>query len=164
MKFLGTFSLALAFIFPLAPDTEAFADSAAMILPVDEARLEVINPDGSTSSFSIEVADENHEQSAGLMFRLSLADDHGMLFVFDRTKRLSFWMKNTALPLDLIFIGEDGKVIDVLPGKPFSLSPISPAEPGRFVFEVKSGIANKNGIVAGSLMRHPTIDAISGIN
>ncbi len=160
------FALAICFslaLFPLLLTGPAAADSAAMILPIDASELVAINPDGSESRFTVEIADDDDEQSAGLMFRLSMGDSHGMLFVFDRTRRLSFWMKNTPMPLDLIFVGQDGKVIDIFKGKPYSLSSIGPVQPARFVLEVKSGIAAKNGIVRGTVFRHPAIDAITGV-
>ena len=132
----------------------------AMRLPVDPAPL-VAETAGGERSFTIEIADDDSERSAGLMFRESMDDDHGMLFVFPETKEAGFWMKNTPMPLDLIFIGEDGRVRAILPGEPFSEAVISPVEPVRFVLELKQGTADKAGIRDGDLLRHPAIDATS---
>ena len=96
------------------------------------------------------------------MFRESMDDDHGMLFVFPQTQPVGFWMKNTPMPLDLLFIGKDGRIRDILPGEPFSEASISPGEPVRFVLELKRGMAEKAGIKDGDLMRHPAIDEASG--
>ena len=134
--------------------------SEPMILPVDPAPL-VVESAGGSSTFSIEIADDNEERGRGLMFRKDMADDRGMLFVFENTRQVGFWMKNTPMPLDLIFIGEDGVVLDVLPGEPFSEAPIGPRAPVRFVLEVKRGIAMAAGIEAGMQVRHPVIDAIA---
>ena len=66
-------------------------------------------------------------------------------------------MKNTPMPLDLIFIGQDGMIRDILPGEPFSEALIAPGEPVRFVLELKRGTAEKAGIKDGDLVRHPAI-------
>lgn len=128
----------------------------AMRLPVDPAPLVAVTA-GGERSFTIEVADEPNERSAGLMFRETMDDDHGMLFVFGETRPVTFWMKNTPMPLDLVFVGEDGVVIDILPGEPFSPATVGPAEPVRYVLELKRGTAEKAGIRKGDVLRHPAI-------
>lgn len=145
--------------FALPP--RAFADGQAMVLPVDPAPL-VAETSGGNRSFRIEVADDPRERERGLMFREPLEDDRGMLFVFEQTGEVGFWMKNTPSPLDLVFIGDDGRVRAVLPGKPFSEAVITPGVPVRFVLEVKAGIAEKAGIGAGDRIRHPAVDKIAG--
>jgi uncharacterized membrane protein (UPF0127 family) len=133
---------------------------APMILETDPAPLVAETASGE-KSFTIEVADEDHERAAGLMFRTEMPDDHGMLFEFQQTRPVAFWMKNTPMPLDLVFIGEDGKVIAVLPGEPFSTASITPNAPTRFVLELKAGTAQKAGIVDGVRLRHPRIDVVA---
>jgi uncharacterized membrane protein (UPF0127 family) len=137
------------------------ADDRAQILPVDPAPLVAVTG-GGEKSFTIEVADDTGERSAGLMFRETMADDRGMLFVFEQTQPVGFWMKNTPMPLDLVFIAEDGTVRAVRPGVPFSEAVISPGEPVRFVLELKAGTAEKAGIVGGTKIRHPLIEQIAG--
>lgn len=139
----------------------AAADSRAMILPVDPVPL-VAETSGGNRSFSIEIADDPLERQRGLMFREKMDDARGMLFVFEETSDVGFWMKNTPLPLDLVFIGEDGRVRAVLPGEPFSEAVISPGVPVRFVLEVKAGIAEKAGVGEGDRIRHPAVDRIAG--
>ncbi|MBD0414981.1 DUF192 domain-containing protein [Oryzicola mucosus] len=134
----------------------ALSDNSPMDLPADPAPL-VIQTQNGDKSFTIEIADEAGERAMGLMYRTDLSDDEGMLFVFGQTQPLSFWMKNTPLPLDLIFIGRDGRIRDIKQGQPFSEAPISPSEPARFVLELKAGTADKNGIKRGDLLRHPAI-------
>lgn len=145
--------------FYLATQQPVSADQA-MRLPVDPVPL-VVETDSGERSFTIEVADEPTERAAGLMFRQTMDDDRGMLFVFPRAQPVSFWMKNTPMPLDLVFIGEDGKVIAVLPGEPFSTASITPDAPTRFVLELKAGTAQKAGIVDGVRLRHPRIDVVA---
>ena len=137
------------------------ADSRAMRLPVDPAPL-VAETSSGERSFTIEVADDLSERSRGLMFRETMADDHGMLFVFEQTQEVGFWMKDTPMPLDLVFIAQDGRVRGVLPGEPFSEALISPGEPVRFVLELKRGTAEKTGIKNGDLIRHPLIGGAAG--
>lgn len=133
----------------------------AMRLPVDPVPL-VAETAGGERAFTIEIADDQSERSAGLMFRETMDDDHGMLFVFPDSSQLGFWMKNTPMPLDLIFIGQDGRVRDILPGEPFSEALIATDEPTRFVLELKRGQAEKSGIRDGDFLRHPAINEAAG--
>lgn len=133
----------------------------AMRLPVDPVPLVAETASGE-HAFTIEIADDDSERSAGLMFRETMDDDHGMLFVFPESRPLGFWMKNTPMPLDLVFIGQDGRVRAILPGEPFSEASISPAEPAQFVLELKRGQAGKAGIEAGDFLRHPAINEAPG--
>ena len=134
----------------------ALADGRAMVLPVDPAPLIVATKDGERR-FSIEIAATPTERGAGLMFRETMADDHGMLFVFEATRRVSFWMKNTIMALDLLFIDEDGRLRAIRQGEPFSEAVIASGVPVRFVLELKAGTAAKTGIAEGDLVRHPAI-------
>ena len=161
----GLAGLALVLASMVAPVAPAAAFEQAgsgdpMILPVDPAPLS-IETAGGERRFSIEVADDDRERSAGLMFRAEMKDDHGMLFVFEHTRRLAFWMKNTPMPLDLVFIGGNGRIVGILKGEPYSVAPIAPEAPARFVLELKAGTAQKAGIAPGDRVRHPRIDKIA---
>ena len=134
-----------------------FADQH-MVLPTDPDPLVVETAEGERS-FTIEIAAEDGERAAGLMFRTEMLDSHGMLFVFPSTRRVGFWMKNTPMPLDLVFIGEDGLIRAIMPGEPFSQASISPPDPVRFVLEIKAGMAQRAGIEVGDRVRHPAIQA-----
>lgn len=158
---LGAAMLAApAFVVSLAVTGPVIAQQA-MALPVDAEPLIAVTGKGDVP-FRIEIADEPGERSMGLMFRKDLADDQGMLFVFEQTQPVGFWMKNTPLPLDLVFIGPNGKVLDVLPGTPFSEAVIAPDEPARFVLELKAGTAARTGIADGVMLRHRAIAAAAG--
>lgn len=109
----------------------------------------------SGARFKIEVADSPEARAKGLMFRSSLADDSGMLFVFDEDSSRNFWMKNTLIPLDMIFINSDLRVVEikhnVLPCEE-DPCPSYKSEPAMYVLEVNAGLAEKNNIEVGSLV------------
>ena len=101
-------------------------------------------------SITLEVAADDATRTRGLMYRDRLADGHGMLFVFDEETEHSFWMKNTLVSLDLIFIGADHRIVGVHPNATaLSLAPISVGRPSRWVLEVAGGYAARVGIAPG---------------
>ncbi|HLQ19406.1 MAG TPA: DUF192 domain-containing protein [Tabrizicola sp.] len=114
--------------------------------------------DGGKESFSVEVADEPDERSRGLMFRPSMSPAAGMLFVYEAPRRVSFWMKNTLIPLDMVFADATGTVTRVhQEAVPGDLTPIDGGEGVQFVLEINAGLAAKLGIVPGAVLRHPAI-------
>jgi uncharacterized membrane protein (UPF0127 family) len=158
---VGVLVIAVAAVaYVLRPEPIA-ANSQAMILPTDPIPLLVDTASG-VKSFTIEVADDVDERTAGLMFRETMDDDHGMLFVFPQTQPVGFWMKNTPMPLDLLFIGQDGEIKAIKPGEPFSEALIAPDEPVRFVLEFKQGTSSAAGIAAGDKVRHPAVNEAPG--
>ncbi|MDX8478769.1 DUF192 domain-containing protein [Mesorhizobium sp. VK24D] len=157
----GALCVAMAFavyFYALSPGS---ADGQAMILPVDPTPL-VAETGSGERSFSIEIADTSDEREAGLMFRKDMADDHGMLFVFETPGEVTFWMKNTPMPLDLVFVGQDGKIKAIKRGEPESEAIIPAGQPVSFVLELKAGTAAKDGLKDGDLLRHPVIAKASG--
>ncbi|PHP68101.1 hypothetical protein CSC94_05425 [Zhengella mangrovi] len=149
----------------LAPSAPARADSPTgtaegqgQVLEVHPVPLTVTTEKGSFS-FHIEVADEPGERSTGLMFRTAMPDDHGMLFVFQDNIRAAFWMMNTILPLDIIYIREDGTVDSIRRGVPFSLDALRSNGLVRYVLELNAGMAQKAGIRPGVKVVHPLIPA-----
>ena len=103
-----------------------------------------------THRFTVEVARTPEQQAQGLMHRQSLAPDRGMLFPYDPPQNASFWMKNTLIPLDLIFVREDGTVALIFANTvPMSLDPIPSLEPVAAVLEIAGGRAAELGIQAG---------------
>lgn len=100
----------------------------------------------------VEVADHTQERIRGLMFRTSLDENSGMLFVFDKEQQLSFWMKNTLIPLDIIFIGNDLKIVDLKE----NFQPCMPdadcevyTSLAKYALEVNAGFVRENGIKIG---------------
>ncbi len=116
-------------------------------LPVVEGSL--AGPDGTLLPLKIEVADEEAEREKGMMFRTRMAEGEAMWFVWPTAEVRTFWMKNTLIPLDMIFI-RDARVVGVISwAKPQDLSPLSVPEPADGVIEVPGGWASKHGVVAG---------------
>ena len=106
--------------------------------------------------FSVEVARNDIDRAQGLMYRRSLAPDRGMLFDFGRAEPLSMWMKNTYIPLDMIFIRPDGTIARVAENaEPLSTRVISSGEPVSAVLEVAGGTAARLGIKSGDRVEHP---------
>lgn len=154
----GALCAAIIFVAYFSALKPGLAD--AMLLPIDRTPL-VVSTGSGDRSFSVEIADTSAEREAGLMFRRTMADDHGMLFVFERTDEVDFWMKNTPMALDLVFVGEDGRIKAIMRGEPESEAIISPGQPVRFVLELKAGTAARDGIKEGDLLRHPAIGSSS---
>ena len=103
--------------------------------------------------FRVEVARTADEQARGLMFRESLPEDGGMIFPMSPPRFASFWMKNTVIPLDIIFIGPDHRVLNVAANAvPYSLDPITSAGPALAILELNGGRAAQLGIGPGALV------------
>ena len=114
--------------------------------------------DWGQARFTVEVADEPAERSQGLMHRESMAQSAGMLFVYERPQRVSFWMRNTLIPLDMIFMDADGIVRRVHENAvPLDETSIPGGDDIQYVLEINGGLAGRLGIVEGSELRHPQI-------
>lgn len=108
--------------------------------------------------FAVDLADDADERARGLMFRPSMASSAGMLFVYDRPQHAVFWMKNTLIPLDMIFADATGRVTHVHSGAiPHDETPIDGGRYVQFVLEINGGLADALGIVPGHQLRHPAI-------
>jgi hypothetical protein len=117
--------------------------------------LEIISRNG-VHPFAVELAVTPEEQAKGLMFRRELPEGRGMLFDFHRDQNLEFWMKNTYISLDMIFIRSDGTITRIAANTPpLSEDRISSGGPARAVLEVIAGTARKLGIAAGDRVAHP---------
>lgn len=116
--------------------------------------------EGLRQSFAVEVADDSAERARGLMERDSMAAERGMLFVYEAPRRVAFWMKDTRIPLDMIFADDRGVVTRVHANAvPMDETPIDGGEGVRFVLEINGGLAARLGIVPGVELRHPAIAA-----
>jgi uncharacterized membrane protein (UPF0127 family) len=112
---------------------------------------------GRQHVFNVELATRPEQLSQGLMFRRSLAVDAGMLFDFGQNRPVSMWMRNTLIPLDMLFIDERGVVVAVVErAVPGSEEPRGPAAPVRAVLELNGGTASRLGIGPGATVRHAT--------
>jgi uncharacterized membrane protein (UPF0127 family) len=116
----------------------------------------VLKTGSGEHSFNVEVATTNQERAIGLMFRRSLPADAGMLFLYDRAQPAAMWMKNTLIPLDMVFITADGKVHRIEQNtEPFSTELISSEGPVVGVLELNGGAAAKIGLKRGDLVVYP---------
>ena len=108
--------------------------------------------------FRVEVADTPEAMSLGLMWRTSLRENHGMLFVYDPPRHAAFWMKNTLIPLDILFIGANGRIHRIAyDTEPLSLESIPSGIPVRAALEIAAGVADKMGVRPGDRVHHPAL-------
>ncbi len=116
--------------------------------------------DGTEREFDIELALTPEQQAQGLMYRPSLAADAGMLFLYRPARQVTMWMKNTVIPLDMLFIAEDGEIVKIVERTvPFSLTNISSDRPVRGVLEINGGTADRLEIRPGDRIVHPAFEA-----
>jgi len=120
-------------------------------------KLEFINPEGVVvAAISIEIADRPETRARGLMWRNELKCSQGMLFIFEQTERLSFWMRNTPIPLDIFFLDARGSIYHIVhQAAPMSDRIYSPLRPGRYVVETCAGFARRNEISPGWQVEWP---------
>jgi uncharacterized membrane protein (UPF0127 family) len=124
-------------------------------LPVEDL---VIQSGNTEHSFEAEVAATDRQRSMGLMFRKEMPEQRGMLFLFEGEGDRYFWMKNTPLPLDIIFIDAKGTIVSIAANTtPFSEDVIPSIGPAKFVFEINAGLAKKLGISAGDGVVSPSM-------
>ena len=108
---------------------------------------------GKRNTFTVELAITDRQQQQGLMFRRTLAPDAGMLFDYVTPTRITMWMKNTFIPLDMVFIGADGKVVDIAErAVPQSETIIPSKVPARAVLELNGGTVQRLGIKVGDVV------------
>jgi uncharacterized membrane protein (UPF0127 family) len=121
-------------------------------------RLEIVTASG-THEFSVEVVRDEQQRERGLMFRRFLPHERGMLFAFATERPVIMWMKNTYLPLDMIFIGRAGRVVGLTENtEPLSEKIIPSGAPAYGVLEVNAGTAARIGLRIGDSVRHPLFD------
>ncbi len=119
-----------------------------------DPRVVVETASGKEYVARVEIADTPAKREMGLQYRRELADDRGMLFLFPSEEVLTFWMHNTPIPLDMIFIGGDLKIVGIVhDAVPFSTTTRSVGAPSRFVLEINGGLAKRRGIEVGDRVR-----------
>ena len=118
------------------------------------ARVVVETRAGARHPVAVELARTDAERARGLMWRTSLAPDAGMLFLFDESEVHSFWMQNTLIPLDMIFIDDGGRIVGIVArAAPQTTTGRSVDAPSRYVLEVNGGWAEAHGLSAGDHVR-----------
>jgi uncharacterized membrane protein (UPF0127 family) len=133
----------------------AVVSVAAASITFEEAPL-TIDAESGQFEFQVEMAVSPEQRGMGLMFREDLAEDHGMLFDFGKPQRASMWMRNTYVPLDMLFIGTDGRITQIAADtRPLSDAVIASREPVRAVLELRAGVTARLGIRPGDRVVHP---------
>lgn len=147
-------ALVLAACSPQSVDGTATATARETPARHPESGLPIIplkvDRGGTRHSFKVEVAKTGPQQGRGLMFRTALGPDEGMIFPMDPPRQAAFWMKNTVIPLDIIFIGPDGRILNIAANaEPYSERPLPSAGEVKGVLELRGGRAAELGIVPG---------------
>jgi uncharacterized protein len=121
-------------------------------------RVVIATAQGKRITVDVEVADSPARRAMGLQYRTELKDHQGMLFVFPAASVQSFWMKNTPLSLDMIFIGSDRTIVGIVrEATPFSTAVLAVSAPSQFVLEVRGGLSRRWGISVGDPVRFEDI-------
>lgn len=114
----------------------------------------IIDTSRGRLEYRVEIADDEAERQHGLMYRTKMPDMHGMLFIFSRAREQAFWMRNTYMPLDIIYIGADGRIVSIVHGRPFDDTPLPSGAPAIGVLEIYGGKAAEQGIAVGDRIVH----------
>jgi uncharacterized protein len=129
--------------------------AAGPVRPAGLQTLEIVSKTG-VHTFTVELADNDADREKGLMFRKELPEGSGMLFDFHAEAPVSFWMQNTYIPLDMIFIRSDGRILRIAENtEPLSTKIVPSGGPVRAVLEVIGGTAHKMGIAPGDRVASP---------
>jgi hypothetical protein len=119
-----------------------------------------ISGDFGQATFGIEIADDPQERAQGLMFVEDIPLLEGMLFVYEEPQFVSFWMKNTLIPLDMLFAAPSGEILSIHENAvPGDLTPIRGGDGIQMVLEINGGLATRLGIAEGDVMQHPSFGA-----
>jgi len=102
---------------------------------------------------TVEIARTDEERALGLMFRKSLPDGQGMLFVFDRDQQLSFWMKNTLIPLSIAFIASDGHILEIKDMQPNDINAVKSSRSARYALEAPQGWFSRVNVKTGDVVK-----------
>jgi uncharacterized membrane protein (UPF0127 family) len=119
-----------------------------------QPRVSIVTKEGREVAFQVEIADTPAKREMGLQYRRELAPDRGMIFLFPREEALTFWMKNTPIPLDIIFINGERKIVGIVENTiPFSLEARSVGGSSKYVLEISAGLSRRYGFKAGDSVR-----------
>lgn len=124
------------------------ADGVPSQLPVTQMQL-------GAKTFTLEIANKDEDRFRGLMYRDAMPPDHGMIFVFPDVTDRSFWMKNTRIPLDILYLDADGKVISIHQMQPYVLKGTPSGGPAKYAIELNAGAAADAGVKVGDHLAIP---------
>ena len=138
-----------------------FAFQAAAEEKLDTQPLTIVTKDGKSHAFTVERAVTPRQREQGLMNRAEMAEDRGMLFAFGETRQVFMWMKNTYIPLDMLFIAKDGKVRTIKENaEPLSEAIIDSGGPIDYVLELNGGAAKRLGLRPGNRIENELIQSL----
>lgn len=130
------------------------ATGAAALERFEKSELTIVTKNGP-QVFEVEIAETVAQHAQGLMYRRSMPANAGMLFTYKAPQAASFWMKNTFIPLDMIFIGQDGRIVNIKQRTvPHSLTPVRSKGKVLAILELNGGTSARLGIKAGDEVRH----------
>ncbi len=145
------FGVALFFVLVLAPLAACSSESRV-----------VVHTKSGDHAFAVELVDTPSSRQKGLMFRTELAPDAGMLFDFKSEQQVAFWMQNTIIPLDMLFIAADGTIRNIhVNARPYDTTAIPSDGPVRFVLEIPGGRSVEIGAKAGDTISYPRVETKS---
>ena len=139
----------------LSASCTADTSTTAPAAPPYDMHFDSVNATIKEKPFTLEIADTNEKRERGLMFRESMPADHGMVFVFEVADNYRFWMKNTLIPLDIIFLDNTGKVLDIERREPKDETGMGPDDPALYVIELNAGTAKTIGLTKGDHIELP---------
>ena len=146
--------LLLSFTFSMARGANESAPTLEPLSNFPQSTLTIVTPNGRQHLFNVWIADTDPHREQGLMMVKSLAPNTGMLFIFDQPERIQMWMKNTLIPLDMLFIDAEGRVDSIASNTtPMSLKIIDAKRPVLAVLEIAGGAAARAGIKAGAVVK-----------
>ena len=149
-KKIGLIGLLAGLAFPLMVGAECREDA-----------VQLRNAEGGIAQFSVEIADDPGERAKGLMFRETMPRSAGMLFRYESPQHAAFWMKNTLIPLDMLFANAQGVITAVHSNAiPQDETSIDGGEGVVFVLEINGGLAKPLGLLPGTVLRHPQIEQV----
>ena len=154
LRYLAGWPLAIALAF-LSLGSRADGE-LERLASFPQSRLAIATPDARIHSFRVWVATTPAQRAQGLMWIRDLPDGTGMLFVHGRSGPVSMWMKNTLIPLDMLFIRENGRIAGIVENtEPLSLATIESQEDVLAVLELEGGTAQRLGLRPGAIVQHP---------
>lgn len=157
-QYLVFFSLIALGFFSCKNETKSIKQTIVTFKKEGNLKIHKIASDSTIIDLDIEIADTEFDTQTGLMYRDSMEDNQGMLFVFEDIKPRSFYMKNTRMPLDIIYVNEKGKIVSFQKNaKPFDESSLPSNFPAQYVLEINAGLADKWNLKVGDSISYKSL-------
>ena len=146
---------------PAATGTETPQPDTSQVGTPQLPVLTIVNSSGERVPVQVEIADTPEEWQTGLIGRSALAEEAGMLFVFEQEQILAFWMKDTLIPLSIAYIDE-GRIVDIQDMQPLDETDHLSAEPAQYALEVNQGFFEGRGVMVGDIVELPSLQGEGG--